>query len=654
MPALARLLAGCLALPLLLAAVPARAAAPGDDAFSIMREQMVTGVSKRPLPLSESPSSVTVISAAEVRAMGYHSLADALRWVRGAFVTYDRNYAYAGVRGMQRIGDYNDKILVTIDGHTLNGSVYADAYLGPELGLDLEQVERIEIVRGPGSALYGSYAVIAVVNVVTRKPRSSPPAAASLRAGGAGEWLGSASFASSRAGLPEWKLDVSWLQAQGRPLSYFDPVVVPSPVLTRDGERAASAFATLRWGGVDLSAKFNDRKKVLTPASWGLVNGSTPSASWDGHDFVEASTARSLGRAVEVSVRAYWDRAHYHAVYFLPADPGLVENDDLGDGHSVGAEVRAHWAPLPYQALTFGHESQRSFRTHLLNVDRDPRQVWFDYWRSGDLVAWYLQDEARLGSALIVTAGARLDNDSRFRAVVTPRADLVWTVTPGTRLKVLGGSAFRAPSPFEIVSRSPDLGELQPERVVTYEATLEREMGPVLTLVTAYRSHFRDLIDLLQLDPEGNTAYTNLSRVGSRGIEGEVRVTPRARTHARLAAAWQQSEIVDTGEELSNSPRWNLHALAYRTLRDERTTLGGGLRYLSGRIAYPGRRTAAVMVADVRLARSMAGLSVGLEARNLFDARCTDPTWGEYVGQEIRQDPRSVYLTVSYPASGAR
>jgi len=158
---------------------------------------MVTGVSRRPLPLSETPSSVTVIPAAEISAMGYRTLGEALRWVRGLFVTDDRNYTFLGVRGLQRPGDYNNKILLTLDGHSLNGAVYGDAAFGTEQGIDLEQVERIEVVRGPGSTIYGSYAALAVVNVVTRRAQSEPGTRFDLRAGGAGEWRGRASVAST-------------------------------------------------------------------------------------------------------------------------------------------------------------------------------------------------------------------------------------------------------------------------------------------------------------------------------------------------------------------------------------------------------------------------------------------------------------------------
>jgi PAS domain S-box-containing protein len=97
----------------------------------------------------EAPSSVTVITADQIRRFGYRTLADALRSVRGFDVTYDRNYSYVGVRGFARPGGYNDQVLLLINGYRLNDNVYDSAQLGAEFPLDVDLIERIEIVRGP-------------------------------------------------------------------------------------------------------------------------------------------------------------------------------------------------------------------------------------------------------------------------------------------------------------------------------------------------------------------------------------------------------------------------------------------------------------------------------------------------------------------------
>jgi iron complex outermembrane receptor protein len=629
-----------------------------DDAFSLMREQMVTGVSKRPRPLSETPSSVTVVTAAEIRAMGYQTLGDALRWVRGLFVTYDRNYTYVGVRGLQRPGDYNNKILLSLDGHTLNGSVYGDAAFGRELGLDLEQVERIEIVRGPGSALYGSYAALAVVNVVTLHPRNEPGARLDLRAGGADEWRGRASVASALPGGPEWTASLSWLLAHGPDL-YFaefdDPLTHSGRAIGLDGERALSFFGSAEWGTARLAVKLNERGKTLPTASYNTRFGDDRNRTWDGHDYVELSATRRVSAALELSGRTYWDGTRYHGqyIYVFDPDPAPVVNRDWGDADVLGAEWRAQWAVASRQALTLGLETQRMFRAHMKSVDSSPAWTYYDRTVTSNLLGAYLQDEIRLGQRLMFTAGARLDHDSRYRAVVSPRADLIWTLRPGTRLKLLGGSAFRAPSPYEseplLGGPSAGTAQLRAERVATIEGTVEHEAGPFMASLTAYDNHVRNLIDLVQVDENGSERYENRARVRAQGVEGELSAVPDAATRARLALAWQLSEDGDTGAELTNSPRWNAHALAYHILPGGRTTLGAGARYLSPRLTLAGRRTAAAAVCDARLSRRLvAGLTAGLEVRNLFDRRYGDPGSREHVQDQIEQDSRTFFVTLTY------
>ena len=88
--------------------------------------------------------------------------------MRGFYVTNDRNYTYVGVRGFGRPSDYNNRVLVLVNGHRYNDNVYDQALIGNEFPIDLALVDRIEVIRGPGSALYGTSAFFAVINVVLR------------------------------------------------------------------------------------------------------------------------------------------------------------------------------------------------------------------------------------------------------------------------------------------------------------------------------------------------------------------------------------------------------------------------------------------------------------------------------------------------------
>ena len=136
-----------------------------------LMQQEVTGASKYAQKATDAPADVTVVTAEEVRRYGWRTLADALRSVRSFYLTNDRTYQYIGLRGFSPPGDMNNRILFMIDGERVNDSFYDSVMMGETIPLDIDLVERIEIVRGPGSAIYGGNAMFGVINVITRSGR---------------------------------------------------------------------------------------------------------------------------------------------------------------------------------------------------------------------------------------------------------------------------------------------------------------------------------------------------------------------------------------------------------------------------------------------------------------------------------------------------
>src|SRR5262249_33698899 len=118
--------------------------------------------------VEEAPGSVSIIPNVELRAMAYPTVAEALRGTRGVFVSDDRGYVSLGFRGFGRPGDYGNRVLVLLDGQPMNDNWLWSSYVGYDLRTDLDDVERIEVVRGPGSVVYGTGAFSGVVNLVSR------------------------------------------------------------------------------------------------------------------------------------------------------------------------------------------------------------------------------------------------------------------------------------------------------------------------------------------------------------------------------------------------------------------------------------------------------------------------------------------------------
>jgi len=125
-----------------------------DESILFQEIPSVYGASKHEQKTSEAPSSVSINTAADIRHYGYGTLAHILRGARGFYTTYDRNYTYTGVRGFGRPSDYSTRMLLLVDGHRINdNNIFSQAFVGTESIVEVDLIDRVEIIRGPGSSL---------------------------------------------------------------------------------------------------------------------------------------------------------------------------------------------------------------------------------------------------------------------------------------------------------------------------------------------------------------------------------------------------------------------------------------------------------------------------------------------------------------------
>ena len=183
-------------------------------------ETPISTAAKYDQKLSSVAASVTVITAEEIERYGWTSLAEVLQSVRGFYLTYDRSYDYIGVRGIGIPTDYNSRVLILLDGTAVNEPFMGKALTGDDLAVDLSTVEKIEIVRGPGSALYGTHAMLAVINIITKNADAMD--AVRFSAVRASQQRQSASLSGGKTFANGLRLtgSASWLEANGANL-YF-------------------------------------------------------------------------------------------------------------------------------------------------------------------------------------------------------------------------------------------------------------------------------------------------------------------------------------------------------------------------------------------------------------------------------------------------
>jgi len=138
------------------------------DALIALEIDTVYTASKYEQKVTEAPSSISIVTADEIKKYGYRDLAEILQSIRGFHTTNDRNYKYVAVRGFGLPSDYNNRVLLLIDGVRHNETIFDSSAIGLEFPVNVDNIKRVEVVRGPSSSLYGNSAFFAVVNIITK------------------------------------------------------------------------------------------------------------------------------------------------------------------------------------------------------------------------------------------------------------------------------------------------------------------------------------------------------------------------------------------------------------------------------------------------------------------------------------------------------
>lgn len=624
---------------------------------------VVFGASKYQQQVTEAPASVSIVSADDIKKYGYRTLADALRGVRGIYVTYDRNYNYLGVRGFNRPGDLNTRVLLLVDGHRINDNIFESAPIGTEFPVDVDLIDRIEVIRGPSSSLYGTNAFFGVVNVITKKPGDLQGAQTAAAAGSFETFNGRVSFGKDYRGGLGVLLSGSFMHSEGADQLYFSGFDTPGGnggiARHADGDKNFQLFTKLSYRDFSLTGALASREKNIPTASFGTVFNDPHTKTIDRHGFLDLRYAHIFRDDTELTVRAFYDRYLYDGdyMYDLTEDggPPLVLNKDQAWGHWWGGEAQLTRSFLEHHKVTAGLEYRNNSRQHQRNYDLEPFSPYLDDKRSSAIWALYMQDEIQLLDSLILSAGLRYDHYDSFGGTTNPRLALIYRPWERTAFKLLYGHAFRAPGAYEF--HYSDGGQieanpaLKPERIRTYEAVYEQYfLKHYRSSLSGFYYRIKDLISQGDGSDGDPIRFLNSDPVDAMGGEVELEGTWDSGLRGRLSYSYQRTEDVNTGAALTNSPRHLAKLnLVVPVLRD-RIFLGAEQQYASSRSTIEGRTGAAYSSnATLSCRTPLPGLEFSLSVYNLFDARYGDPGALEHQPQDIiRQDGRSFRVKLDY------
>jgi iron complex outermembrane receptor protein len=605
---------------------------------------------------SRAPASISIITAEDIRRFGYQTLAEAIRSVPGFYTTYDRNYTYLGVRGFGRPGDYNGRVLLLIDGHRSNDVVYDQALIGSEFTIDLALVERIEVIRGPSSSLYGSSAFFGVVNVITRRGRDLRGAEIELEAGTLSTGKVRVSGGSRTENGLEYSLSGSAYRSDGQNRLYYPEFDAPETnsgiVLDQDADSLQSLFGQVSKGGFSLEASWATRDKHVPTAAFDTLFGDPRFVTTDRRFFATLQYGRRIGADTEAVGRIFVDDMHYDGDYPYEnsTGDGTTVQADVADGTGVGGEFLVSRRILGRDTGTVGFEVRNNFR--LDQWTRFDGEAAYDTesFESARKWAAFGQYEASLSRDLLLSAGLRYDYESDVAGSVNPRLGLIITPSRPSTFKILYGTAFRAPNAYEQFYW-PGQVRLDPERIQTAEGVWELRLG---ANVRASASVFYNVIDDLISEDEADNAgggiqFINRERVSAQGVEWSLEGRRPGGWLAWIGHTFEDASDRQTGEALSNAPRNLLKLRLLAPLGSEQITAGLEGEYVGERRAIDGQLVDGYYRQNVTIAaRLRARLQASFTIGNLFNKEYGDVGAVEHRQAVITQDGRTARASVTY------
>jgi outer membrane receptor protein involved in Fe transport len=461
------------------------------DLEALLETSVVSTASSQAESSSDAPATSTTITAEDLRRHGIRTLDEALNFLSlGVVSTNPLHSAEVGARGVLITSDYGNHMLLLVNGHMLNEQWAGTAYYERGMGVPLELIDHIEVMLGPGSVLYGSSAMLGVINVFTKKASEYEGVhlvgeAELLTSGRLGLGFGRAGVL---AGMPvEITGQLEYFKQQG-PTFAFGPQRYGADSVTGQPKQFTwQGPATGVWGGaadkgysVEVPAGYlrviagpfelNARAVSYRRATPYINNFNQYYGGFNdpyNHETdrlfsLDLRYRKTLSTLVDLSVRLYADSATYQQDLrtaapedCLSASLGGCVTRLSGGSRWAGVEpqLRFDWRRDGRYTTLIGVDTRlRNYRSSTTSSDPASGQSLspdLGYDRSEFVTGAYLQQTARPWSALSLNAGARLDTDPRFGAALSPRGMVATFPWAGATLKVIYSEAFRAPSGYE-------------------------------------------------------------------------------------------------------------------------------------------------------------------------------------------------------------
>jgi outer membrane receptor for ferrienterochelin and colicins len=625
----------------------------GLDLEQLMQVKVETvyGASLFAQKTTEAPASITVITAEEIKLYGYRTLADILRSLQGFNVSYDRDHSYVGVRGVG-LGDFNSRILLLVDGHRMNNNLNDGAFFGTDFILDVDLIDRVEVIRGPGSVLYGNNAFFGVINVITRKAGQVNGAEVSGEYAGFETYKGRVTVGKSFTNGPALLLSGSYYDSEGPDRLFFKEFNTPAQnngvAQNMDGEWFGSLFGSMSYGDFNLESGFIRREKIDPTAQNFTTFNDARSRSQDARTYLDLKFTHEFPGVFDVMARLYYDRSDSKIGYPIGDPVASAFFQEVQRGQWWGSEVQLTKRLWQKHILAVGAEYRDDFRQE----DRifDSNTTYTDNHTNRQSYGVFMQGDFALRNNLHFNGGIRFDQYGDFDPSYSPRLGLIYQPFEKSTLKALYGTAFRAPSFLEI---SDKRFQLRPEQIASYELVYEQGIGQHLS---SSLSGFYNQLDHLILFQSGSFANVDAD---ARGMELALQGNWATGLRGRASYTLEKTENRSGGPDFPDSPEHLLKLnVSVPVLRDK-IFASLECQFTSSRhtvystldgLTVVGQDTPSFGVLNVTLFSQniVKNLELSASLYNVLDNSYADPSSRSHQQDQILQNGRSFRLKLTY------
>ena len=617
----------------------------------------VYGASKIEQKTTEAPASITIVSADEIKKYGYRTLADILASAPGFFVSYDRNYAFLGTRGVS-LGDFNSRVLLLVDGHRVNNNLTDGAYIGPEFILDIDLIDRVEIIRGPGSVLYGNNAVFGVINVITRQGKQLNGTEVSGEYGSFDTYKARVTYGKLFTNGVQLMLSGTYYDSGGQDRLFYKEFNTPAQnngvAQNLDGGSLESFFGSLGYRDFALEGAFINREKQNPTAQFSTTFNDPRLRTTDQQGYATLKYAHSFPEVVDVTAKIYYD-GYVHKIGYpqsLVIGTNVVfsafsTEKDVGEWW--GAELQLNKRLWERHVVTLGAEYRDDFRQEQQISGQNPIT------RTRQSYGIYAQGDFALLTNIHLDGAVRYDQYSDFDPAIDPRVALIYNPFEKSTFKFIYGAAFRAPNFSEL--SDPRFQAIKPEEITAYELVYEQQIGQHLrSSITGFYNQMNNLIVF------NSGSFTNFN-AETEGLEMALEGFWANGTRGRVSYSLQDTRDHSVGWDMPDSPTHLIKLNLSVPLVGDKLFAGAEFQYTSTRLSLhnttdasgqpltvQGADTAGYGILNLTLFSQnfIKNLEFSASLYNVFDRKYSDPASHFHQQDTIEQDGRSFRVKLTY------